>query len=468
MQNKFYKQQKVKTIAYRDLKLFAIYTDGSAVVAAPPGANLQFSMCWTHPGSGVSKSAHYFEGKIQPFLKIIARQHVDTTCSSSQRLRRVLGVQLFIPEMAWCDLSEDDCWRIVENDLVQYLHWEKGIPRGLPELDSRCFYYNDINTNPSVQKGVVTLRPAAKSQFHEHCQLDISAELTDWCPAAITPERELARWNRCAYCYVSGNNSRSFPAIKQVDHKALQDQLEKISALRRFEKGAPRVLRIGAKTDPGSPAVRKQLLELLEFCARQSLTPVVTTKFLEFDPDVAQLLKRTDGVLMPSLGNDSLEVGAVLNGRTQMTRISDGLFYEAAGATVVPFVLTDPTLRDGGPWFKDTIILARLHFSNIQLLPIRLQNRSHAEAIFGGWDISPADPKRRYEADARHRRIPLAYDKKLMKTVALNTGNIRMCAHNSCASHCGGCFVGTPSVKGLRKAGQSGQFIQLQKLTQNG
>ena len=290
----------------------------------------------------------------------------------------------------------------------------------------------------------VTLKSGAKQKYHPGCILDLTIDFAVWCPSCVAPDGSFDPARRCKYCYASGNKMR-YPAVHTVGF------FELLAALFRradwcAQRGLPvRCVRLGKKTDAGHPLYREQLITTLEACACANIPPVVPTKFLEFDVKIAKLLMKASAVLMPSLGHDDLEPGAVLWGMGNKARIGASRHYQDLGVRVVPFVLVDPTRELGGPVFAPILEEALETFDLVQLAPIRLRSRKLAQRVLGGWEDlvlpGPNGEPARFEVGGNSARISVRYHESILELVGDNNGRVRLCAHNSVESHCGACFV---------------------------
>ncbi len=300
---------------------------------------------------------------------------------------------------------------------------------------------------PQIE-GTAEIHSEGKQNFLPDCLLDLNLDFAGWCPTGITPEGKLAPWNTCEYCY-AGYKHKGYPSYFDVDGKQLIEQINEARARRAEEGKETRFLRLGKRTEAGYSLFKPQLVKALEACVEAGLSIIFPTKFLEYDSEISDLLKRTDATLLISLGNDRLEPGAVIHGRTQEVRIFDGLRYGESGVRVVPYVLVDPTVEDGGPWFSDTLKMARKSFGQVQLLPIRIRYRELGEKVLGSWDgVTESGPTlfgngngQKYEVAPDHTRLAIGFHRSLSDLISNNSGDVRVCHHNSCGVFCGKCFM---------------------------
>jgi hypothetical protein len=122
----------------------------------------------------------------------------------------------------------------------------------------------------------------------------------------------------------------------------------------------------------GHKQTRPQLYQVLEYCVKYKIRPVVTSKLLEFDTKVADLVKQAQGVVHISLGEDALEKGAVNQGATNEWRLQQAVKYLKHGCPTQVRIVSDITLpmnefhkkvfnQMGG---SSGILLTPMHYTN--------------------------------------------------------------------------------------------------------
>ena len=104
---------------------------------------------------------------------------------------------------------------------------------------------------------------------------------------------------------------------------------------------------------------------------KYNIRPVVTSKLLEFDSRVADLVKQSRGVVHISLGDDALESGAVKQGATNDWRLQQAVAYKNHGCPTQVRVVADVTLPMNKFYNKvfsimgsSGILLTPLHYTN--------------------------------------------------------------------------------------------------------
>lgn len=103
-------------------------------------------------------------------------------------------------------------------------------------------------------------------------------------------------------------------------------------------------LRIGKNFECGSKHSRPELLQVLQYCIKYEVRPILVSKTLEFDPEVAELVRKGNGTIHISLGNDSMERGAVEQGFTNEQRYTNAKLYRDAGVVCYVRIVEDITL----------------------------------------------------------------------------------------------------------------------------
>lgn len=117
---------------------------------------------------------------------------------------------------------------------------------------------------------------------------------------------------------------------------------------------------------------RPQLYQVLEYCIKYKFFPIITSKLLEFDKTVADLIIKSKGIVHISLGRDEDEVGPVALGSTNRWRLAQALRYKRYGCPTQVRVVADVTMPmsvfhkkayflGGGSTF---ILLTPLHYTN--------------------------------------------------------------------------------------------------------
>ncbi len=182
---------------------------------------------------------------------------------------------------------------------------------------------------------------------------------------------------RCFYCSQRRVNWGPTPP-RQVTKKTKDD----------FERIRPKTLRIGKNTEPGHPYYRESLLCLMALCAEYETQAIITTKMLEFDGRLLEIVKETDSVIQYSFGSDQLESGAVSQGFTNLWRLEQAIRYQEAGAHTTSIIVCDlaqsidQNIALGFP-LEEIIEAERKYGITKRLLPLRINSDKLSMIITG-------------------------------------------------------------------------------------
>lgn len=218
-----------------------------------------------------------------------------------------------------------------------------------------------------------------KGQYYSLCFLDFNIDLeSNTCSVTIDGEGKTNLKNACTYCYSKYNFKKTAKFKKKIVKESVFKNLKK--KLPEFS-----VLRIGKNVECGSPHTRSELYQVLELCLKYNIRPIVTSKVLEYDEHVAQLVKDTNGVVHISLGRDEMEPGAVQLGFDNKTRFENAKKYKNFGCVTACRVVEDITLPM--PEFIKTvyesgmdILLTPLHYPDKVSFSLRRNDLSWEEA----------------------------------------------------------------------------------------
>lgn len=172
-----------------------------------------------------------------------------------------------------------------------------------------------------------------KAQHQSNCicvyNIDISS---GGCPIAIDPKTgEFDRSRECSYCYAAYVH-RNYIKEKEVNEK------EWI----KFKNSMTlNVMRIGKNLEPGHKDHRETLYEVLRLNNKYELRSILITKLLEFDKRIVELVKDQRSTIHYSMGKESMETGAVLNGSTNDWRLETAKKYADAGVNTYLRIVED-------------------------------------------------------------------------------------------------------------------------------
>jgi len=308
-----------------------------------------------------------------------------------------------------------------------------------------------------------------KQEFVSSCILEANIDFSQGCVSGWVP-REGAKfdgktfvdyfldpWAECRYCYAMPKH-KSFP--KHVYHIEKQRLLEELRGNCRLNVGSDRtlgqpvrILRFGKRTETGSKLTLDSFILTLEACTETGTRGVVPTKFLEFNEQIAKLLKRTNSSLLYSIGWDEFEKGARSYGCTNKWRVEQAEKYNEAGVNTRIYLLilahAPPTERE-----KGYLERAKKHNMKVQLLPVRFTGKELTLKMTDiDWDLLKGNSMGslfRQEGgsweyldtyDGQAGVIIPKVHPSWREIVGDNHGGTRMCHHNLERTWCGGCGV---------------------------
>jgi hypothetical protein len=444
------------------LKVLALYSMKQGVVhATPAGTEHMAHVRWRRTSDGNESSIDYF--LVNGGLNLVPNQTRSINGMSVDERAEMnygIGYQVFgnlrhLTEAVRIISSHDVATHVkrISRENNQGHLWTPRKQTTLCDSGGQIEYIDRLSAPKLKVRGLAQVQTMGKQDYHGNCVFDLNLDFARWCAAGITPEGFLAPWNDCEYCY-SAHTHAGYPFVDEVDKNDLVEQIERAREVRAGLGKPTRYMRFGKRVEVGARMFREQLIASLEACAESGISCIMPTKFLEFDKDVAGLLRRTDSTLLVSLGNDELEKGAVLNGRTQDARIADGLRYQGSGVRVVAYPLVDATMEDGGEFFRGSYLKALETFQRVQVLPLRLRHADKAREIMGAWHGLTRERSHlldeasgAYELARDATRIPVIMHSSITDGIGENNDWKRMCADNSCKSYCGKCFM--PKEEGI-------------------
>ena len=311
---------------------------------------------------------------------------------------------------------------------------------------------------------------SGKSSFEPSCgleaNLDFSGGCISTCMGGSTEgdyviEGLLDVFAECAYCYADYQHKTFWKTMIEFTKEQLKDELMGNCHLEYdspLKHGRPiKILRLGKTTETGSKFTRDSLMKTLETCIETGTRVVMPTKYLEYDNDVADLLKKTNSSLLYSIGWDELERGPCMHGCDNEFRLEQAVKYREAGVNSNIYLLIDlphpPSNRE-----HDVLDFAEKNNIPVQLLPIRIQNKETAQFITGmTWDElrkPSSDPQGYMNGIVKKSRggylklgagngrlVAQEKDPFWLNIVGNNKGDVRMCHHDQTETYCGNCFL---------------------------
>jgi hypothetical protein len=176
-----------------------------------------------------------------------------------------------------------------------------------------------------------------KGQHYPLCVIDFNIDIESGvCSVALNAKGRALKTGPCKYCYAS--------YLYKKDPKAYRVKTIKESEFKKIaDKYPAHILRLGKNFECGHKLSRPALVQVLEYCVKYTMRPVVTSKLLEFDKKVADLVIAADGIVHISIGRDEDEPGAVRQGATNKWRLKQAIKYKSYGCPTQVRIVADIT-----------------------------------------------------------------------------------------------------------------------------
>ena len=331
------------------------------------------------------------------------------------------------------------------------------------DRDIRKRYVKKIFPKTAIRK----IKPkqyllSGKRDFVPACALQANLDFSFGCISGFIPEKDsyfdgkffhgffLDPFAECQYCYSIYQHKSFAKYIIEIDKKQLKDELINgnfVGADGKLRKGKIKVLRLGKSTEAGSSYTLELLVQVLETCLETGTRVVMPTKYLAFNREIAQLLKKTRSSVLYSLGWDDLERGACLHNCNNKFRLEQALLYRKAGVNSVIYLHIDlphePDKRT-----LEVINFAKKHNIPIQFLPIRIPTKEIVKKITGlSWNELLMQNQLSFFSTAggyyRNGGTLIAQAKHpfYLNLIKDNKGNYRLCHHDKKETYCGKCFL---------------------------
>jgi hypothetical protein len=265
--------------------------------------------------------------------------------------------------------------------------------------------------------------------------------------------------SECEYCYAKRRHHTFAKTIYEFDKQRLIEELSGKCRLDfddwELELGKPvNILRFGKRTETGAPFTRRQFIGTLEAMIETGTKGVIPTKYLEYNREIAERLKKTSSVVLYSIGDfDEFEKGAGIHGCNSEWRLEQAVKYHRAGANSLLY-LHIIGHKPPGKKENEFLKIAEKHKIKVQILPIRFPNKDLIERMTGKkWEYLKGGSKRGLNqlilpahgdfGSYVFREKMLCLEKihsSWMEMINNNNGRIRMCHHTLENTYCGGCF----------------------------
>ncbi len=152
-----------------------------------------------------------------------------------------------------------------------------------------------------------------KQEYVPSCSLEANLDFSEGCVSGMV-NGFLDIFAECGYCYALQNHKTFSKYIVELEKDQLKHELKGNCCLNgptqdMYGKHIE-VLRLGKRTETGSKFTLDSLVLTLETCNETKTRVIMPTKYLEFNKEIANLLKRTESSLLYDYGYDELERGA--------------------------------------------------------------------------------------------------------------------------------------------------------------
>lgn len=220
-----------------------------------------------------------------------------------------------------------------------------------------------------VQLGPVARITPGKGQHYDLCVLDFNMDIESGiCSVTLKPNGKTDKSRACDYCYAKYLYKENSYKAKQIK----ESEFKKIAS-----KYPAHILRLGKMVECGHKSTRSQLYQVLAYCVKYNMRPVVTSKLLEFDSKVADLVIASRGVVHISLGSDKDERGPVAQGATNEWRLKQAVKYKKYGCPTQVRIVADITMPMGA--FHKKAVKTMGGSSGVLLTPLHYTNKAHFE-----------------------------------------------------------------------------------------
>ncbi len=271
----------------------------------------------------------------------------------------------------------------------------------------------------------------------------------------------VAPWRECDICYARKDHKSFMKTMYKFEEKSFGKQLkEELLGKAQLKTGSDQIfgrriktLRFGKRTEAGSKLTLPQLIKTLEVCADTETSGVLPTRFLEYNKEIAILLRRTNSVVLYDQGLNEFQKGAVSFGCTDEWLREQAIKYAQARVNIAFYLsvanpVIEPTKED-----KETIEFIEKHKDKLigtQILPARYSSKALARKIAGiHWDDSKSNKRLLKEEDPNIENweyvggelVPKKFHPFWLDLIADNKGFYRMCHHTKEQVWCGGCYT---------------------------
>jgi len=331
-------------------------------------------------------------------------------------------------------------------------------------------HVESVEPEPSftlIKPGKFSVVKDGKGKFHSICLIDIGFDFSKGCSSNTTPDGVYDTNGRCHYCYAYQNGPCFLDTLFDIDEAYLLDCIQAKIEERGFEKKKTLYFRLGQTVEahvPGTlrkfPGFQDSLKITLETLAklakRRRIRGAMPTKTIEYDKELAKMLKAANVSVLASIGYEQLEPGMVLHGCDVEQRLDTILRYGRAGVNSNIFIATDVTrsMGDMQPEAKKAFEFWKKHkkYLGVQFLDIRITKKTDAELIGGapwaalkydGDQVNSLVQRGYWTQNSQNYLHALITHSDYLKVIGKNRGKIRLCSTHAREEErrCGACFM---------------------------
>ncbi len=308
---------------------------------------------------------------------------------------------------------------------------------------------------------------SGKQDFIPSCSLEANLDFSLGCISGFIPG-ENATFDKdffinyfldplaeCSYCYSIFKHQSFSKYLLDIDKAQLKEELMHgnfIGADGIIRNRKVNVLRLGKNTEAGSKFTLDSLILTLETCLETKTRVVMPTKYLEFNKEIAELLRKTNSVVLYSITNlNELEQGACIHGCDNEFRIEQAKLYRENKVNSNIYLHVDLP-HEPAEQMYNTLEFAKKNNIPIQLLSWRIPSKKIAEKITrNSWTelicngqsllgFHKLKNQGGYYNNAG-TLIACKIHPFYENLISNNQSPVKLCHHNKNVTYCGNCFL---------------------------
>ena len=346
----------------------------------------------------------------------------------------------------------DGLWRKVKKaidfDVEDYARAKQHIPQKRFEREEKL-----------VDKIIPVIIPAytsvaelfkGKEKFTRSCLFDANIDLSSSC---ITDLDELGYYRReddCNYCYALRHHTTpSWKTLRKIEKELLKENMKEYKYAELDGKDI-KFIRVGARVESAADMHLSELHKLLEVSIDTGAKLIITTRYNNYHPETADLIKQAESSILFSIGPESLEPGAIAAGHTTEKKLETALKYKEAGVNSLINIISDIPGDRKNLTREEALVFefSEKYGLEVQTLGLRMNSRVLAKKITGkSWEEHKQDPKQTdlfkengskgYHQGKNNQLVPNDIHPDFQD--ALDKGTLGLCAKTDDAEYCFGC-----------------------------